>query len=422
MNIFKHLPKQAVAVLSAIVIMVGLSSPAMAAFGPDRPTKAWSPTVSGFDHVTFNSFTGVGNGVGDERDFMRGIQVGRDSTWTDPVKNVSQDAEVEAKIYIHNNADATLNDAPGNPGVAKNVTVRVALPSGAKQTQEATAFIKADNAQPGTVTDTLTMTGANNGFFQLAYENGTAQVHDQSGHVTALTAAQEQALTGTGWNMGDQKGCFAFVKEITFKMRVQMPEHSISKQVALPGQTAKDWTEKVNVKQGDTVSWLVTFRNAGKTELDHIKIVDDIPVGLTVVPGTVKLTNGNYPNGYVYADKDVVQANGRQLNIDIGNYLPGGAAYISYRTTIDKTAEPVCKPMALVNKAFATPAGYGAVWDVAEADVAAQSCATTPPATPVTTTSLPNTGAGNVVAIFAATTAAGAVAYRWFVGRRLSRR
>ncbi|MEO8104757.1 MAG: hypothetical protein ABI602_00270 [Candidatus Saccharibacteria bacterium] len=47
----------------------------------------------------------------------------------------------------------------------------------------------------------------------------------------------------------------------------------------------------------------------------------------------------------------------------------------------------------------------------------------TPPTTPVTpvATVLPNTGAGSVIGIFAATSAVGAVAYRWFLGRRLSR-
>src|SRR6185369_6813894 len=103
--------------------------------------------------------------------------------------------------------------------------------------------------------------------------------------------------------------------------KVQMPRYTIQKQVALPGQTFKDWREDVTVKRGDTVSWLITFTNTGKTPLNHVKIVDQIPVGLTVVPGTVKLTNGNFPDGFVYPDS-AIQANGRQINVDIGNYNP----------------------------------------------------------------------------------------------------
>ena len=46
----------------------------------------------------------------------------------------------------------------------------------------------------------------------------------------------------------------------------------------------------------------------------------------------------------------------------------------------------------------------------------------TPPTTPVTpvATVLPNTGAGSVVGLFGAVSAVSAVAYRWFLGRRLS--
>lgn len=48
--------------------------------------------------------------------------------------------------------------------------------------------------------------------------------------------------------------------------------------------------------------------------------------------------------------------------------------------------------------------------------------ATTTPSTPAATpTQLVNTGAGSVVGLFAAVSAAGAVAYRYFLGRRLSR-
>jgi hypothetical protein len=49
---------------------------------------------------------------------------------------------------------------------------------------------------------------------------------------------------------------------------------------------------------------------------------------------------------------------------------------------------------------------------------------TTPPATPATPaapTALVNTGPGSVMGLFAATTAIGAVAHRWMLGRRLSR-
>lgn len=418
-SILHKLSKRATAGIVAVLLIAGLSGTVLATFGPSRPTKAWSPTVEGFDHVTFNSFTGVGNGVGDEQDFFRGVQVGRDSVWSDPVANVTQDAEVEGKIYIHNNADASLNTVPdgngGFKGVAKNVTVKVAMPTGSNRSQDVTAFIAADNAQPQQIFDTLTMTGANNGYFELAYEPGTAQLH-KGGATVTLTAAQEQALLGNGYNTGDQNGCFDFVQEITFRMKVKMPRYTITKQVALPGET--NWRENVDVKPGDTVSWLVTFTNTGKTDLKSVKMVDEVPSGLTVVPGTVKLTNGNYPNGYIYPDS-AIQANGRQVNVDLGNYNPGILAYLSYRTKVADDASLACGLNTFTNKAFTTPEGYGAIWDTATA-TATRTCTPTTPTTPTTPkpAALPNTGPGDVMGVFSAITVAGGVAHRAYASRR----
>ena len=367
--------KRVAAGLTAVLLVAGISGTTLAGFGPNRPTKAWSAGVSGFDHVTFNSFTGVGNGIGDERDFMRGVQVGRDSVWSDPVANVDQGAEIEAKIYIHNGADASLNTVPdgqgGFKGIAKDVKVRVAIPTGAKQSQDATGYISAANASPVEIFDTLTMTGANNGFFELEYVPGSAKLHKNG-----ATSALSDSLVTTGVTVGDINGCFEFVQEVTYRMKVKMPRYTITKQTALPGET--NWRESTTVKPGETMSWLITFTNTGKTALTNVKIVDEVPVGLTVVPGSVKLVNGNYPNGYVYP-ASAIQANGRHVNVDIGNYNPGILAYVTFRTTANRlSGNARCESHTLTNKAFATPTGYGAIWDTAQTTVTGEDCQDAP--------------------------------------------
>lgn len=407
-NILKRLPKKLLVAAMTLVFIASMTSTAFAAFGPSRPTKAWSPNVEGFDHVTFNSFTGVGNGIGDERDFLRGVQVGRDSVWSDPVKNVTQDAEVEAKIYIHNNADARLNDQPGNPGVAKNVNVRVALPTGVKQTQDTTAYISASNANPGTVFDTLTVTGANNGYFALEYLPGTAKLH-QGTTVTALS----DSLVTSGVNIGDQKGCFEYVREVTFRMKVKMPHYTIQKKVRFEGQTANDWKESLDVKPGQIVEWKIEFDNVGRTQLDNVVILDQLPANVTVVPGSVKRIDGNYPNGYVYGN-DAVQNNGTQININIGKVNPGINSIIAFKTKVNDTDALKCKTSTLVNTAYATPQGFSPIHDAAQVVVAQPACQPSQPG------ELPNTGAGDVIGMFVAVTVAGAVVHRFILARRYS--
>lgn len=424
-RIIKRLPKRLAAGVMSLVMILGLSSTVLAAFGPDRETKVWTPQENGFQHVTFNSYTGVPEGIGDERDFFRGVQVGRDGNWIDPVTNVEQDAEIEAKIYIHNDADPLLNDAPGNPGIARNTNVRVALPTGEKQTQEAKSFIKADNATPREIFDTLTMTGANNGFFALERVANSAKIHDVSGAATDLTDAQENALFSEGgFTIGDVRGCFEFRKEITFRVKVKMPHYTVKKQVRFEGQTKADWKESVNAKAGQTLEWKIEFDNIGRTQLDNVVILDQLPEGLTVVPGSVRQVDGNFPlstGGYQHPDADAIQNNGRQINVNIGKVNPGINSVILFKTTVND----VCGTHKRLNTGYATPEGYSPVNDEAEVVVEGKVCEKPEekpeqpqkPQKPQPTT-LPNTGAGDVIGMFTAVTVAGAAAHRFVYSRR----
>lgn len=359
MKFLNTLAKKITAAVALVAVVAGVTSVAIAGFGPDRPTKAWSPGVDGFDHVTFNSFTGVGNGVGDERDFLRGSIVGTQGAWSDPVNSVPDQAEVEVKVYIHNGADARLNDQPGNPGVAKDVNVRVAVPVGSSQAKDITSYVSASNASPREIFDTVSLTGANGGYFELTPVAGSAKLY-----TNGVPSAVSDAIFTTGVNIADQKGCFEYVREVTFRVKVKMPNYSISKQVKVHGQGA--WAENISAQPTDTLSWMITFNNIGYTELKNVKIVDNIPTNLTVVPGSVKLTNGNYPNGYTYPDT-AIQANGRQVNVDIGNYGPGIIGYVTFRTTIAPLTSLSCGENKFINEAYATPTGYGAIRDIATA-------------------------------------------------------
>jgi uncharacterized repeat protein (TIGR01451 family) len=367
-TVFSYLPKKLIAGVMALAVVAGVGSGAIAGFGPNRPIKVWSPTTDAFDHVTFNSFTNVGNGIGDERDFFRGNQVGVGTGWTDPVNDLKQDGEVEAKIYIHNGADPALNDAPGNPGIARNTKVRVTLPTGTAQSQQATAFISADNAQPGEIFDTLDMRGANNGFFELSYVAGSGKLH-KDGQVSSLSAAQEQQMITTGVNLGDIKGCFEYVQEITFKLKVKMPNYSIAKNVRFEGQGPNDWKENLNVQSGQTVEWKITVMNTGKTVLEDTRVQDQIPVGLTVVPGSVRLIdNANPVPGFQY-DASAVQGNGRELDVLMSDYLPGSGGHVMFKTKVDSADKLACGVNKLVNNAYATPKGFGAIRDDASVTV-----------------------------------------------------
>ena len=413
----KGLSKKVVAVVATAVLVTASVPTAFAAFGPSgRPTRAWTAAEDGYDHVVFNSFTGVPNGIGDERDFLRGVQVGRDSVWSDPVANVDNDAEVEMKIYIHNNADASINDIEGQPGIARNVTVRADLPDGSAQTQQTTAYIAADNAQPKEIFDTLDVTGKDNGYFELDYIEGSAKMYN---HENGQTTAIADTLVTTGVNIGDVKGCFEYVREITFRVKVKMPGWMTQKAARLSTESSDKYRKEVNAKIGDRVEWRIWFKNSGTSSLKNVKLVDDLPSHMTVVPGSIKLTNAALPNGYTYPDT-AIQKDGRQINIDIGSYAAGADAYVRYATTINNAEILRCGAHQVINVVYTTPEGYGAGSDKAKVNVIGKDknsaeCKDVP----VTTTKeLPKTGPASLIGLFAATSVAGGAAHNFVTRRR----
>jgi uncharacterized repeat protein (TIGR01451 family) len=425
MNIFTNrLSKVLLGLTASAVLAVSLtaSTSATGSFGPSRTTMPYS-SGAGFNYVTFDSFTNMPNGVSNEEDFYQGVDAGRDSAWSNPVQNVNNGDEVEAKIYIDNDALQSLDSAAGQPGVAQNVTVSAKIPSGFANNQTSTAYISASNATPATVYDGMQITGANGENFELSYVPGSGQLHGSNGTVTTLTSTQESALTGSGLNIGNQPGCPSYLQEITFEMKVAMPSYTISKVVGVAGQSSASASKSINTTPGSTLGWLVTFTNTGATELDQVIILDQVPTGLTVVPGSVKLIDGSYPSGYVYPSS-AVQDNGRQINVNIGDYAAGIAAYVTYQTTVNTDGSVPCGTTNLVNEAYATPQGLGSIYDTADANVS-KSCPTTPPTTPTTTVTtakvLVNTGPGDVIGIFAIVTVVGAIAHRLFMNRRLSK-
>lgn len=362
-NLLKRMPKKVFGVVAVLAIAAGITSSALAGFGPNRETRDYSNNQGGFDHVTFNSFTNVPNGIGDERDFFRGHQVGTAGTWSDPVNGVTQTAEVEMHILVHNNANPALNES--GEGVAKNVNVRAVLPAGAKQSQQATAYISSSNAQPQQIFDTVDMTGAENGFFEVEYIPGSAKVYN---HETKQTTVISDSLVTTGVNLGDQKGCVEFIREVTFRVKVKMPRYQTQKTARRTGEGSDKWREVVNANIGDKVDWRIWFKNSGQTQLNSVKIVDDLPPYVKVVPGSVKLYNGNYPNGYTYP-ASAVQKDGKQINVDIGAYLPGGDAYVIFTTEIENAPAISCGIQQLANVAYATPQGYKHINDSARVTI-----------------------------------------------------
>ncbi len=203
------------ATLTAIaVVPVGT---AFAGYSPaDRQTYTCiTPTnCPGADHVVFNSFTNAPN-YGDERGFLdaRDGAINTEGGWLDSIK-VKDGQKVTFRVYIHNNANpAAIGE---ENATAKNTKVEVYLPDAKKTVTKAAAEISASNANPGSVSDTVDISGDQP--FSIAFDRNTPltltyRPGGQGDFVTMNIPAEMVNIASDGYlsvNFGDWHGCFNY--------------------------------------------------------------------------------------------------------------------------------------------------------------------------------------------------------------------
>jgi uncharacterized repeat protein (TIGR01451 family) len=353
--------------VSALIALVAVATiSAVSAWSPERPTYTIEKPAP---HVTFNSITNNPN-EGDERAFFEV----KDATHTGKggflgKADVTDGQTLLLRVYVHNNAADNLNGKNfDGPGVAKNTKVRVHLPTAIQNKMSANAYISADNAKPKVVASTIDLTGKNSANFGLEYVKGSAVAYTNA--VPKGIKLSDSIVGSNGARIGYKQadgivpGCFKYDAIVTLKVKVKMPRYKIDKTVRHEGQTSNDWKESIKAKPGKNVEWRIGFENTGKTELKQVLIADQVPTGLTVVPNSIKLFNGNYPQGHTFPNS-AIQKNGRDVHVNIGNYNPGIRAVVTFKTKIADEKALKCGTNRLVNRAFATPKGFGSVNDVA---------------------------------------------------------
>lgn len=330
--------------------------------------------MAGFDHVQFNSFTGVPN-IGDERNFLTAKVSGAATTgFSDPLNTVKSGDELLVRVYVHNNADSSLN--ANGTGVAKNTRVRVALPTGMAQNQTASAFISADNAQPQIIEDGLNITASTP--VSLQYVPGSATINNKFQDKPLSDAIVTDGVAIGSEDLGGNfKGCFEYAASVTFKVKVSAPGYTLTKNVRASGATTA-FVEEQTAKPGDKVEFNLGFQNTGTTELKNVVIGDRLPVGLAYVPGTTQWISGHTNGQWTKITNEDWMKGG----LNVGAYLPKGTVLIRFQAQVTDASKLECGVNQIVNHGFAKPEGQGTIQDSATVKVT-KECATTPTTTPV---------------------------------------
>lgn len=440
-------------IAAAAVVAVGTPALVYAGYGPnsaDRVIYDFSNPAQregAFDAPRFNSYINT-NVYGDERAFLDAKEcsaandscytVGQSSGYKDQ-QGVQVGKEYIVRAYVHNIANPSINAS--GLGVAKNTRIRMEIPSGTANGFTLQSRISADNSIPKMVYDTVDLKNDNQAF-NVEYVPGSARIFNSANANGRTLGDDIMSTTGTlmGHNQldGNYPGCFEFSSFVVIRVKIKAPSLQVNKTVSkVEAPKAGEGKEAVSVKRGDTITWRIDYKNVGTSVANNITIRDQIPAGLTLVPGSIMWFDANNPNGKQLQD-NALSAGG----VNLGNYAVNGNGVIRFRTTVNKDLT-ICE---LKNVA------YGRADNVPEssddAKVTIEDCKpTTTPCpynpnlpkdspdcycpipgktnlpknspecvTPVTV--IPSTGVAGIAGGLFGSTAAGYAAYAWFESKR----
>jgi uncharacterized repeat protein (TIGR01451 family) len=333
-----------------------------------------------------------------------------------PSVNASYDQVVEVEVYYHNRED------PNSGKIAQNLRMKIDMPTTVGKTQVIKETTKADNSAntvTGQATVNLDRTDAT-----LDYVPGSAEWKHNVGtndNIQYRTDKISDAVvtSSQGLVLENEKPCYNFSATVTVLARVHVPSVGITKKVRKSGTTDTTVTD-LNGVPGETLDYVVTIKNLGNENLSNVYIRDALPKGVTFVPGSVKQFYGTLSGAPMTANEEKSFFSGR---VNVGTLTPGAQANIVFQAVVANQDALTCGTNTLKNIAVVDTDQTGEYNNSATVTVN-KVCqevkgVTTPTVTPQA--SLPKTGAGNIAGIFGATSVAGAIAYRLFIGRRLAR-
>lgn len=381
-SIFKKAAAGFAAVAAGLIISTG-SVHALIPYQGDQ-TQA-SPVPA------FNVFTGnipAPAPAGGEQDFFRGrVPVNGDlnegtTQYSDPVTTDCTDGKViQMHIYVHNGASVDGNNNGSGPSVAHNTHVKVALPGTQGSAFTSTASISASNA--ATVTDNQTIKCSDGKTVKLQYVSGSASQYSAGSGVLKLS----DAIVGAGVPIqsektpGDVWGCWNERVYVVLAVKVvEVPQPK-------PEVTATCDMFQITATEDRKVRVSAFKYSAQNADVKNVTIDwgDNSQNTVVTNAGEVVGQTHQYSDYKTYLINAIVTFNDTVNNKEIRR--GGAGTSCATQVTFTKGKPPVVPPT-------------------------------------ITTTAKPtqlvNTGAGSVMGLFAAATAAGAVIYRKVMARRLS--
>ncbi|MBR3052078.1 isopeptide-forming domain-containing fimbrial protein [Candidatus Saccharibacteria bacterium] len=316
---------------SFLVAVIGVGA-TVSAWGPERTTYTNDAPAP---YATFNSITDNA-AVGDERNFVRIREAGTDQNFRDEIE-IEPGKEYEVYIYYHNNAASNTNAS--GLGMATNTRVSSAYPTIVNSGERGMvsgiiswSYVTPEDpnhAQTGKVWDEAYVTTNTDGTI-LRYKTGSAVIHnsgDANGAVLPTALFTEDG-TPIGFNKleGNLPGCAEYSGHITYTLVAEQTAADLDKQVSLDGE---NWSDSVTAHPGQIVTYKVTFKNTGNTELTNVIFKDTHDEGLSLYSGSTKVFDVDNTDGKQI--DDILDLSG----YNVGNVAPGALVQIIYQARIN---------------------------------------------------------------------------------------
>lgn len=230
----------------------------------------------------------------------------------DPISGTSSDT-FQGVIYYHNGVPDTI---------AENTRIKVTIPA---RTSGKTAVlgttISADNASPASISDNLTVNLTDQDANLSLVQGSVKWFPDKNQHPGNIEFDLPNGQTGNeitganGINIGGIQGCWNYAGYVTFDFKATpITNIALDVQKTVKNVTAGEtsYVELTNARSSNVVEFKIDAENTGNQIADNLKIKDTMPLDMTFVPGSMKISRdgSSTPENVTDANASLVFGNG----------------------------------------------------------------------------------------------------------------
>lgn len=214
------------------------------------------------------------------------------------------------------------------------------------------------------------------------------------------------ALIGSLAMDGKICACSNYSGYVSYTFHVEQANSDLVKEVSLDGE---NFSSQVEANPGETVTYRVRYTNNGTKDLTNVTFRDELPKGVTLVPGTTKLVDNANPDGKILAD--VINTDG----FNLGLFGPGASATLTYQVKVnDNLYDEFDCEITLENLISVTDDTTGTKTSTSRIVVRKDCDTPDTPTTPTTPPEYPHTGPAEIITAIIAVAALAVGGTYWY--------